>query len=382
MALTTIDTNNRLIKFRKDIAREYIRGNLFAPYTGESEQSIIRVINDLKTGGDQVNMTLTSRLRQKAIGTGAMVGNEENIDNAGMRVWIDWARNAVKTNKAQLQKAAVDIFGLARDMLGDWGKELIRDEQVGALYAIPSLAQPAGLNSTFGQRINGVLFDAATAAQRNQWLTDNADRMLFGGAQGNMVAGNFASSLANITSGMIFNTAMLSKLKRQAKKASPRIRPFMVKDTNKEYFVVFCGSNAFRDLQSDSVMIAANTNARPREGNGMDKNPLFQDGDLLWNGVIIREIPELDTLAPVFYSTAGSGGIQVAPVFFCGQSAMVQAWGQMPRPTKLKEDDYDFLDGLGIDMAVGFAKVFKATPSGALREWGLATAFVASQNDT
>ena len=116
----------------------------------------------------------------------------------------------------------------------------------------------------------------------------------------------------------------------------------MVKDTNKEYFVMFCGSNCFRDIQSDPVMVSANTNARAREGNGMDKNPLFQDGDLIYNGVIIREIPEIDIQAPVFYATAGAGGIPIAPVWMCGQSAMVQAWGQMPRPTKLKEDDYDF----------------------------------------
>ena len=161
MALTTVAINNKLVKFRKDIAREYIRGNLFAPYTGEGEQSIIRIINDLKTGGEQVNIPLTSRLRQKAIGVGTMVGNEENIDNAGFRVWIDWARNAVVTNKAELQKASIDIFGLARSMLDDWGKELIRDEQIGALFAIPTMNPPAGLGSQSGQRINGILFDAA-----------------------------------------------------------------------------------------------------------------------------------------------------------------------------------------------------------------------------
>lgn len=381
MALYQVNPNNALVKFRKDIAREYIRGNLFAPYTGEGETAIIRIINDLKSGGDQVNMPLTSRLRQKAIAQGAMVGNEETIDSSGMRVWIDWARNAVKTNKVQLQKQSADIFGLARDMLGDWGKELIRDEQIGALYALPTTGAPAGLNTTNGQRINGIIFDAATAAQRNTWVTDNADRLMFGGAQGNLVTGNFAASCANITTGMTFSCAMLSKMKRQAKKAQPRIRPFMVKDTNKEYFVVFCGTNAFRDIQSDPVMVSANTNARPREGNGMDKNPLFQDGDLIWNGVIIREVPEIDLLAPVFYATAGAGGSPIAPVWMCGQSAMVQAWGQMPRPTKLKEDDYDFLDGLGIDMAVGFAKIFKATPGGNLREWGIYTGFVSSPND-
>ena len=49
----------------------------------------------------------------------------------------------------------------------------------------------------------------------------------------------------------------------------------------REYFVVFVGPNEFRDLQADTTIINANTQARPREGDGLDKNPLFQDGDLL-----------------------------------------------------------------------------------------------------
>jgi hypothetical protein len=30
-----------------------------------------------------------------------------------------------------------------------------------------------------------------------------------------------------------------------------------------------------------------NKDARPREQNGMDKNPLFQDGDQIYDGVIV-----------------------------------------------------------------------------------------------
>lgn len=387
MALYTVPDNNRLIKFRKDLTREYIRGNSFSPYTGEGSQSIIRIVNDLKAGGDTLNVPFVGRLRQRAISTGTLVGNEEPIDSAGMRVFLDWARNAVVTTKAQLQRQSAPIFETARDQLQDWGKELIRDEQISAFHSIPSLGQPAGLLSANGQRINGILQDAATGAQRNQWLTDNADRMMFGGVQGAMVAGNFAASLQNIGTGAMLSCAMINKAKRRAKQAQPRIRPFMVKDTNKEYFVVFCGSNAFRDIQSDPVMVSANTNARAREGNGMDKNPLFQDGDLIYNGVIIREIPEMDILLPYFYQTAGTGGIQVAPAFMCGQSAMIQAWGQMPKINPLRETDYEFRDGVGVDMAVGFAKAFKQSAAGlgtstGLREYGVFTLFTASQPDT
>src|SRR5260370_41835281 len=108
-----------------------------------------------------------------------------------------------------------------------------------------------------------------------------------------------------------------------AKKVNPRIRTYKLKN-GREFFVTFSGSNCFRDLQNDTTIINANTQARPREGDGMDKNPLFQDGDLIYNGIIIREIPEIDVRLPITYATAGAGGIQVSPTFLCGQSAM--AW--------------------------------------------------------
>jgi hypothetical protein len=385
MAATTTAANNKLVVYQKQIIKEYIRENLFSPYIGTAATSIIRIINDLKKGGEQINVPLVARLKARAVGVGAMVGNEEVIDNYGFRLWIDWARNAIKINNAEEHKSSIDIFGEAKPLLSDWGKELLRDETIDALFAIVFEGAPAGLGSTYGQRVNGILFDSASVAQRNVWHADNADRFMFGGSQGNYVAGNFAASCANVTPSMILSAAMIRKMKRQAKKASPRIRPYMTKDSNKEYFVVFCGSNAFRDLQGDPEIVAADIGARPREGNGMDKNPLFQDGDLLHRGVIIREIPELDIRVPAFYATAGSVvngvGTSISPVFMMGQSAMAQCWGQMPTPTFLKEDDYGFVRGAGIKMAYGLGKIAKKTPAGNLKEWGVFTAFVASQPD-
>ena len=382
MAGTSIQTNNKLLEFRKELIKEYVRENLFAPYIGVSPTSIIRVINDLKKGGEQINVPLVARLKARATSTGALVGNEEAIDNYGFRLWIDWARNAIRINNADEQKSSIDIFGEAKPLLSDWGKELIRDEILDALFAIPVESAPAGLGTSYGQRVNGFLFDSAIAANRNTWLTDNADRVLFGGVQGQLVAGNFASSCANVTQVQILSASMLNKAKRLAKQANPRIRPYMVKETNREYFVVFAGSKAFRDLQSDTTIINANTQARPREGNGIEKNPLFQDGDLIYNGMIIREIPELDLRVPTFYATAGNASGPISPVFLVGQSALVQAWGQLPQPTFLKEDDYGFVRGAGVKMAYGLAKVAKKNPAGNLREWGVFTIYVGSAADT
>ena len=180
MALTTTAVNNKLIVFRKEIYREYVRENLFSPYMGTSINSIIRVITDLdkggKNGGEQINIPLRARLNAGGVGSGTLRGNEEQLDNQGTRFWIDWTRNAVVINNAEEQKSSIDIFAEVKPALVDWGQEKQRDEIVDGFYAIPSQAAPVGLNSPLGQRVNGILFDAATAAQRNTWITDNADR--------------------------------------------------------------------------------------------------------------------------------------------------------------------------------------------------------------
>src|SRR6476469_721911 len=91
MAVTTIQSNNKLIKFTQEIAREFVRENLFSPYMGEDATSIIRRRFELKNGGEQMNIPLVTRLTGAGVSTGTLVGNEEQIDNYGMRVWLDWA---------------------------------------------------------------------------------------------------------------------------------------------------------------------------------------------------------------------------------------------------------------------------------------------------
>jgi hypothetical protein len=386
MAASVTQVNNKLIVFRKEIYREYVRENLFSPYMGEGVGSIIRIITDLdkggKMGGEQINVPLMARLQATAIAEGPLVGNEEALDNYGMRLYIDWARNAVVINNSEEQKSSIDLFAEAKPMLVDWGKELQRDEICDAFYALPSQSSPAGLGSNNGQRVNGVLFDAATPAQRNTWITDNADRIQVGSSNTtDLVPGNFATSLQNVTAGMTLSGALIMTLKRRIKKANPRIRPFKLKDNGTEWFVLFVGQEQFRDAANDTDIKTANQNSRAREQQGYLKNPIFVDGDLLYNGVIIREIPELSLRLPVFYQTAGAAGIQVAPAFMCGQQAQAWCWGKMPSPTFRKEDDYQFNRGTGVQMAYGIGKLAKLTPAQNFKEWGIGTGFFAAVAD-
>lgn len=384
MAITTAESNNKLVQYRKEIIREFFRDNPFSPYMGADITSIIRTLNDLKPGGEQMNIPIVTRLTGAGKGTGTLTDNEEKIDNYGMRAWIDWSRNAVATNKAQQQKDSADIFGEAKPLLSDWQKEKHRDEIIASLMALPSASQPANLGSDEGDCVNGVRYEAATATQRNTFTSDNSDRVLFGNVLGNYSA-THATALANVdTTDDKFTTTSVELLKYLANRASPRIRPFMVKKGGtRRYWVAFAGTNNFRQMSASlqSIDIAA----RAREGDGMDDNPIYQDGDLIYKGIIIHEVPEIDDFVDNVWTsllTAGNGGSRVAPVFLCGQSAVAMPWGSMTKPTFRETTDYQFIEGVGIESAYGLAKIFKKHPMDgtALKQLGVVTGFFSSAN--
>lgn len=387
MATTTIETNNKLIRFTQEINREVFKESMFTPYMGEGYNAIIRIKRELKAGGEDMNIPMVTRLKNKAVGVTTLVGNEEKIENYGMRVRIDWARNAVTVTKAEEQKDSADIFGEAKPLLSEWTKDLQRDELIAAFMALPTETLPT---SSSGVRVNGIQYDLATTTERNTWHDANSDRILYGSTKANFVAGNHAGSLTNLDTTVVngnsdkFTATNVALMKRIAVNADPRIRPYKTKD-GYEHYVAFAGTNTFRDLKLSLETI--NKDARPRENRGFENNPIFQDGDQQYDGVIIRLVPEITAFVTQVWTTlltAGAGGTQrVEPVFLCGQQAAVIAWGQMVKPTSRTETDYGFITGVGVDMAYGMAKFFKKHPAdgGVLKQWGVVTGFFAADAD-
>jgi hypothetical protein len=279
MAVSTIQANNVVIKWRKKIYREWRRANYFSAYMGESPSNIIQIYRDLADGGDILNVPLIGALRGPGVSTGPLTGNEEPLDEYGMRIWVDWIRNAVLLTRAQMRKSAYEQLDEVRPLLSEWMQGLTRDEIILALGAIPSESPPAnwGNEATAGQRVNGIIYDLATTAQKDLWHTANQDRLLYGSAVGNYLS-THALSLAQVDATADKASAKLVLLlKRRARRASPGITPFKDnEEQGREWYVLFCGSNAFRDLAADADIIAANLYARPRENGGVEKNPLFQ----------------------------------------------------------------------------------------------------------
>jgi len=169
MATTTVQDNNKLVRYTKEINREFVRENLFSPYMSQDLNAIIRIRQELKAGGEQMNIPLVTKLRGGGVGSGTLVGNEEKIDNYGMRIWVDWARHAVTTKKSEQQKDSADIFGEAKPLLSDWGKERQRDDMIEAFMSLPSESAPVGLGSDAGDTVNGIRYEAASAANLNAW---------------------------------------------------------------------------------------------------------------------------------------------------------------------------------------------------------------------
>lgn len=380
MAVTTIQDNNKLVRYTKEINREFVRENLFSPYMGTALNSIIRIRHELKQGGEQMNIPLVTKLRGQGRGVGTLVGNEEKIDNYGMRLWVDWKRHAVTTKKSEEQKDSADIFGVAKPLLSDWGKELQRDNIIEAFMALPSETAPAGLGSDVGDPVNGVRYEVASAGQLNAWNAANSDRVLYGKAVGNYNA-THATALGNVdATDDRLSRGIVGLAKRRMMNAVPAIKPFKTSD-GYEWFVAFAGTNAFRDLKAD--MDTVHKDAAPRS---IANNPLYQDGDLVYDGVIIRQVPEISQYVTDVWTglqTAGNSSSRVEPVFFCGQQALVVGWGQMARPTFRKEDDYGFIKGVGTEMCYGIGKMFKKHPmeDGVLKQWGVLTAFVSAPQD-
>jgi hypothetical protein len=402
MAETYNNVNLELIKWQKKVSWTFLRASRFDAYTGSGPGNIIQRVMDLAGDGKQVNVPLMDQLRSDGVATGQLVGHEEQLDNYGYPMWCDWLRHAVSFKKSSVKESAINIREQGTPALQSFIKRWRRDDMVDALLAIPSATQPSNFHTDPGNRVNGIRWQVATAAQRNSWQTANNDRIVFGSKLSNTTVGNVSTSLSTMVAATDKMTAALGRLlKRQVQQTTvmaawPAIRPYSLKG-DEEWLVCFLGTRAMRDLSVDPEMANANLYARNREaGDPLEENPIFTGAGFLKDGIIYREIPEIDGRYIIGSGTnsapngplAGVGGASadVSPIFMCGQSAYAYVVGQMPKSTNRDETDYQFLKGIGVEAQYGYGKVAKAPPDqagtiGNLKDWGVATGFVISLPD-
>lgn len=344
---------------------EYIRANRFKRYMGTTETALIQVKDSLTTkNGDTITFAAVRRLVGAGVtGNTVLEGNEEILDQRSMKLPVAPIRHAVAVTDWDEQKSTIELRDVAKTSLKNWSMEKLRSDIIIALSSV-----------------GGVAYAAANATQKNAWLASNSDRVRFGALASNFSAGVMATALGTLdTTNDRMTGALLSLCKRQAQTASPHIRPIQTVDTNdEEWFVVFMPSLVFRDFRSDPAVLAANANGRPRE-TGWMKNPMFSGGDLVWDGMIVREVPELPVLASV-----GAGPSDAAASFICGAQAIGAGWAQRTRTTT-NTRDYNFVHGVGLQEVRGIGKlVFGRDPAAdvsQLVDQGIYTVFTSSPAD-
>ncbi len=376
--MTTTITPSDLVlqKWRQQYWLEYVRESGFKPYMGagsEGAMSVIHTAMELKPKGKTLTIPLVGRLTSSGVvGNTRLTGAEESLGKHSHSVSIQYRRNAIEFSAQDEHYDASSARDAARPLLKQWSSEKVRDDIIDAMHTV---AFNGATCSTINSPLNS-WNSAATTTQKDTWCAANQDRIQFGKLVANYSA-TFATGLATIdNTDDKLTVAAIGVMKRLAKTCDPHIRPIRTnREDGREYYVVFCGSIPFRDLKGDATMISNNRDARAREGNGMDNNPLFQDGDLLVDGCIIREIPEF----PVF---ANSNAVNCGLVALCGCQAIAAAWGQEPRPTEKKETDYDFFTGAGIEEMIGVNKVMrKHGVLGTFKDNGIVSGFFAAVGD-
>lgn len=356
MALTTARTGLTPQLWDDKFFMEYVRESRFKRYMGTDENSIIHIKDDLTAKkGNKVTFGAVNKLNGAGVtGNTTLEGNEEELDTRSMAVTVDVLRHGVAVTNWDEQKSTIELRDAAKMALKLWSMEKMK---TGIITALGS--------------INGVAYASATEAQKDAWLVDNADRVLFGATKSNASSNDHSTSLANIdnTSDKL-SPAIISLAKRIAQSASPAIRPIRLNE-DEEWFVMFAGPQAFRDLSNDTTMIQANRDARQR---GMD-NPLFTGGSLIWDGVIIREIPEI--------AAVSNGTIDCNPNYLVGAQAIGIAWAQRTKTTT-QVADYGFRNGVGLQEIRGIEKLLFGSGAGDtddLKQHGVVTVWTAGVAD-
>ncbi len=366
MSQTVVPTNARVVRYQNKFFKEFIRTNKFSKYIGTTENSPIQLVEDLEKGrGESVYIYLVNQLGATVANGGirrdyqTLKGYETPLDTRSNKLTIHLSRFAVTVWESDKQFSAIDLVEARSSVLQDNAKTYFRDRIIASLGSMS---------------IDGITHyayaDAAETTIKDVWLANNSDRVLFGAGQG-----SFADHSADITqldtTNDIVNEANLKLLKDKAKAANPIVRPIKVRD-DEEWYVVFMGTKLFR--QAQTALATLNREAWVRASG--DNNPLFTGGDLIGDGLIIKEVPEIGSLAG---TPGASGTTSVAPAYLVGAQALGYA---VALRSKLIEevDDYGEVNGAGIKMLDEVAKLYfgaGATDTTTPKQNGLVTGYFA-----
>lgn len=318
---------------------------------GEDANNIVQVKMDLMNEpGDTVTFGLTTKLSSDGIaGDAELEGQEEQLSSYNKSVSIDQIRNAIRlTGKLDKKKAAYDMLGDAKDKVKIWMTEFLERQVFLKLAGIGN----TGLTDITGQAVAG----RATWSNTPDTI---ADADIAAGTGNRYICAN-SSGVASLTTSNVFSAQLISRAKRKAITANPRIQPLRIDGQN--MYVMFIHPLQAYDLRHDSnsKWDQAQRDAAVRG----EKNPIFTGAIGVYDGVIVYEheyVPLLTTPGSSNrnFSSAGSGttyAVRAARALLCGQQAALMAQASNPDALIIEDFDYKNKDGVAGSFIGGIQK--------------------------
>lgn len=343
---------------------EFFQNNPFSAYAGAGNDNPIVMKEDFAAQrGNGISFPFITNLEKGSIrGRQPLRGHEDKLGEYADKVHWDMRKKGISIHEMDRDLAAIDLRGAARGALRTWADEDVKFETIERLQDVGTALD--------------IDYTDATDAQRNTWHDNNSDRILYGAARANFVAGNHAASLANVdsTNDRLTGSA-IGKLKRLALTARPRVTPIASRAMNRRVLVAFVHPFVFRDVVNDLRDTEATVNVAERNEG------IFLGGDREYDGVIIHEVDDM----PI-YTGAGNGGIDVSPVFVLGNEALGWAIKQRYR-SRTQQDDYGQVEGLGMIGKWGMKKLGYTVgpdvpPAGVMgKQRGVVTGYFAATGD-
>ena len=339
MSITSPITPNQIVKFSRDVFVEYFNKSGFAKYTKTSSNAIIQVKNEqMGKPGMQVNFPVLRQLTGDGVsGSTQLWGSEEALQNTTDVVTLTFFRNGVQITDNESGKSAFDILAQARPLLVNWSAGKLRKDIITNLSGILVPTAYGLLGST--DPVDTVIpYATATDAQKSAFYANNSDRVFAGGVGTIATEADIATKATTITS--IADVLEITAAVRDTLAGSFPITPVMADDdTGSKTYVWFVDNYVFSKIKGAIASEIAMADVR-----GPD-NDLMQNGDLYFDGVVIRLIPEQkeEMIGTVHKS------------FICGAQALILSYGRGDK-IEVQNFDYNYQHGVAISTCRGVKK--------------------------
>lgn len=364
MADTRVNANLTPQIWDDQFSTEFFQSNPFSAYAGTSSNNVIRMKEDFasKRGNGITFEFITNLTRGTIYDRQPLRGHEDVLGEYGDKVFWRMRKKGISMHELDVDLAAINLRDASKTVLKTWSMEDVKWEVIDRMGDM-------GANCD-------VPYDTATAADKNAWVTNNADRVLFGNGTANYST-TFATAAGNVDStNDLFTVDSVVDLKAIALAAKPRITPIEVKErSNQRFFVAFVHPRIMRDYKKSVRVTETQVSVKDRN------EAIFMGGDREMDGVVIHEVDDM----PVYTNIGAGGTTNVYPVYLCGQEALGWAIKQRYR-SREQEDDYGQVEGIGMFGKWGMKKLCYSSAIGGTdttvygKQRGLVTGFYAASN--